>query len=93
MSLAVVLVIVLAPSLWLSGIKKANDGRPRYWEAKACYETYIPGGYRHTIGDISFGRKLIPWPIRKIGYRVNVWPGMKNSCTGEVYNGRWWYKP
>ena len=39
-------------------------------------------------------RVAIPWPIRRGDYVGNPFPvGTKNMCTGDVFNGQWWYKP
>jgi hypothetical protein len=36
---------------------------------------------------------LKPWPFRRGTIRECPQAGDVDKCTGEVYNGQWWYSP
>lgn len=43
--------------------------------------------------DVPGWRWLIPYPFRKGETRIEFIAGDKDQCTGETFNGQWWYKP
>ena len=43
--------------------------------------------------DVPGWRWAIPYPFRKGKARIDFIEGDKDTCTGETFNGRWWYVP
>ena len=80
MGIVEVLAIVFGLAGYTSLVQKANDSGVEWHCVK--YE---------ERKRILFLRRFIPWPMRQGAWTPIV--GAKNRCTGEVWNGRWWYKP
>lgn len=80
MGIVEVLAIVFGLAGYTSLVHKANDSGLD-WH---CVE-YSERKRRSTL------RHIIPWPMRKGSWTPVI--GATNKCTGEVWNGRWWYKP
>ena len=84
MSLIAVLALVFGLAAYTGGVKKANDN----W--------YNTGPYTAKCRSHCYYRGLslaVPWPIRKTAGYECPRVGEVDSCTGEVFNGKWWYKP
>lgn len=63
-------------------IADTGDARPRDEQGFSC-------GVRSCYDRLA----IKPWPFRSSRYYQCPKEGDKNRCTGEVYNGKWWYKP
>lgn len=85
MPIGLVLVFVLVPALWVGGVRKAD----RDWHERWPYSTSSCRPYQYY----GFWAHLVPWPLRQhASYELPPKDGDKNLCTGEIFNGRWWYK-
>ena len=85
MGLVAVLAWVFGLAAYTSLVERANDWR-RSEIREDCYE-------RGVVKGMRFGAVVIPYPLRRSPWRLKLKEGSKNLCTGEVYNGRWWYLP
>ena len=85
MPLALVLTIVLIPALWVSGVKKADS------------DWYLADPYSYSSCRshcyYGFFEHLKPWPFREHATYESAKVGDVDKCTGEKFNGQWWYKP
>jgi hypothetical protein len=50
-------------------------------------QCYMSGTFHDTVI-----RSLEPWPFRKNMYFECPKRGDVDKCTGEIYNGDWWFK-
>ncbi len=87
MGLAGVLIFVFGVGFWGLGVERANDAwkysqEPNRYEWR-CYK---------KVKEYGILRIAVPWPLRNGTFNRDI-PGNMNTCTGEVYNGQWWYKP
>ena len=84
MSLVAVLLLVFGLAGWSAGVGKANSD----WYTHGAYHAKCR---RHC--DYRNGMELVPWPIRKhAGYECPRADDV-DKCTGEAFNGEWWYSP
>ena len=83
-------VPILVGWLWLAGIMAATVAEPREHLDHPGYCI----GYRYgEWTGISWYEHFVPYPIRRGHGHRNAEIGAKDKCTGETFNGQWWFKP
>lgn len=56
-------------------------------------QRYYSSMRERTHYDVPGWRWVIPWPFRKGKVRVDFVEGDNDECSGEKFNGKWWYTP
>lgn len=85
MPIGAVLALVFGLALWGEGVQKADGNW--YERNPLSYSACRPYCY------YKFFEHLEPWPLREHATYECPTEGAVDKCTGEKFNGKWWYKP
>lgn len=91
------LVLILFLGVWVPivGLSTAADTvtpahRQECWRPA---DHGSPWNHARMHWDVPGWRWLFPYPVRRGKYHIDFAAGDTDTCTGETFNGKWWYRP